>query len=457
LIVVVGAGPAGLLAAWHAARSGHEVVVVERAPVVGGLAASFEVAGQRVDLGSHRLHPSIEPGLLAQLQGLLGDDLQLRPRHGRIAMAGRLVGFPLRTADLLRHLPPALAARMALDAAVAPLRHPRADTYAEVVRAGLGPTVHDSFYGPYARKLWGVDGAELSGEVARRRITASSPTAVARKLIRATDPAKRTFLYPRRGFGQLSEALADAAIGAGATVELGAEVLGIDVGPGGPGVQLAAGRRLAATQVWTSAPLPVLTRLVAGAPPDVVAAAADLQHRAMVLLYLVLDQPAWTEFDAHYLPDEAVMATRISEPKCYRSSTEDPADRTVLCAEIPCAVGDEVWTAEPDALAARLVDQLATVGLPPVRPVAAEVRRVPRLYPIYRPGYDRSLATIEAWVDSLPGVVTFGRQGLFVADNTHHVLAMGRDLAAATRPDGTLDAPSWATARARFRHFVVED
>jgi protoporphyrinogen oxidase len=89
--------------------------------------------------------------------------------------------------------------------------------------------------------------------------------------------------------------------------------------------------------------------------------------------------------------------------------------------------------------------------------VAAEVRRVPRLYPIYRPGYERSLATIEAWVDSLPGVVTFGRQGLFVADNTHHVLAMGRDLAAATRPDGTLDAPAWAAARNRFRRFVVED
>lgn len=457
MIVVVGAGPAGLLAAWHAARAGHEVTVLERAGSVGGLAASFEVAGQRVDLGSHRLHPSIEPGLLAELDALLGDDLQVRPRHGRIAMAGRLLGFPLRTTDLLRHLPPALAARMALDAAVAPLRRPRADTYAEVVRAGLGPSVYRSFYGPYARKLWGVDGAELSGEVARRRIAASSPTAIARKLLRATDPAKRTFLYPRRGFGQISEALADAATAAGAVVQLGAEVAGIDVGPGGPSVLLGEGGRLAATQVWTSAPLPVLARFVAGAPPEVVAAADDLQHRAMVLLYLVLDQPAWTEFDAHYLPDESVMATRISEPKRYRTSAEDPADRTVLCAEIPCAVDDAVWTAPPDALAARLVDELASLGLPPVRPVVAEVRRVPRLYPVYRPGYERALATVEAWVDSLPGIVTFGRQGLFVADNAHHVLAMGRDLAAALRPDGTFDQQAWAAAGASFRHFVVED
>lgn len=457
MIVVVGAGPAGLLAAWHAARAGHEVTVLERAAVVGGLAASFEVAGQRVDLGSHRLHPSIDPALLGELRGLLGDDLQVRPRYGRIALAGRLLGFPLRTGDLLRHLPPRLAARMAFDAAIAPLRRPRADTYAEVVRAGLGPAVHDAFYGPFARKLWGVEGSELSGEVARRRIAASSPTAIARKLLRATDPAKRTFLYPRRGFGQISEALAEAAVGAGAVVELGAEVAAVEVGSEGPVVQLVGGRRLPATQVWTSAPLPVLSRLVAGAPPEVVAAADELQHRAMVLLYLVLEQPQWTAFDAHYLPGADVVATRISEPKRYRTSAEDPPDRTVLCVEIPCAVGDATWIAAPDALAAHVVDQLAPLGLPAIRPVAAEVRRVPRLYPVYRPGYEQALAVLEGWVDGLPGVVTFGRQGLFVADNAHHVLAMGRDLAAALRPDGTLDQQAWAAARARFRRFVVED
>lgn len=216
MIAVVGAGPAGLLAAWHAARQGHEVVVLEAASTVGGLAGSFEVAGQRVDHGSHRLHPSTDPELLGELRRLLGGDLQVRQRKGRIAMAGRLLGFPLRTTDLLRSLPRQLAVRMAMDAAIAPLRRPRSDTYTEVVRAGLGPAVERTFYGPYARKLWGVDGSELAGEVARRRIAASSPLGVARKLVRAADPAQRTFLYPRRGFGQLSEALAEAAVAAGA-------------------------------------------------------------------------------------------------------------------------------------------------------------------------------------------------------------------------------------------------
>lgn len=457
MIVVVGAGPAGLLAAWHAARAGLEVTVVEQADHVGGLAASFEVAGQRVDVGSHRLHPSTDPAVLAELQALLADDLQVRPRHGRIAMAGRLLRFPLRTADLVRGLPVPLAVRMAGDALVAPLRRPRADTFAEVVRAGLGPAVYESFYGPYARKLWGVDGSELAGEVARRRIAASSPAAIARKLLRAADPGKRTFLYPRRGFGQLSEVLADAAVAAGADLRLGTAVSMLRPGADGVVVELDGAAPLDAAQVWTSAPLPALPSMVAGAPPDVAAAAAHLQHRAMVLLYLVVEQPWWSEFDAHYLPDAGVMATRLSEPKRYRDAADDPPCRTVLCAEIPCAVGDEVWAAEPAALAGRLVEELAPLGLPPIRAAATEVRRVPRLYPVYRPGYEPGLGAVESWLATVPNIVTFGRQGLFVADNTHHVLAMGRALAAAVDGRGRVDPTHWAAERERFRTFVVED
>jgi phytoene dehydrogenase-like protein len=152
-LVVLGAGPAGLAAAWRAARAGRSVVVVERADRVGGMAASFEVAGVRVDHGSHRLHPATPRHLLADLRTLLGADLQLRRRHGRLRIAGRWVGFPLRPAELGRALPPALLARIAADALTGPLRRPREDTFAEVLRCGLGPALYDALYAPYAVKL----------------------------------------------------------------------------------------------------------------------------------------------------------------------------------------------------------------------------------------------------------------------------------------------------------------
>ena len=95
-VAVIGAGPAGLQAAFHLARAGRSVVVHEAASRVGGMAGSIEVDGVRVDFGSHRLHPSTPPERLAEVRGLLGDDLQVRPRNGRIRLAGRWLRFPLR-------------------------------------------------------------------------------------------------------------------------------------------------------------------------------------------------------------------------------------------------------------------------------------------------------------------------------------------------------------------------
>ena len=420
------------MAAWRLARAGHRVVVSERAPVVGGMAASVDVAGVRADLGSHRLHPSIDPAILAELRGLLGADLQTRPRNGRIRLQGRWIGFPLRTADLVRHLPPAFAIRAVVDAVTGPLRRPRSDTFAEVIRAGLGPTMADGFYLPYAEKLWDHDPGDLDGDLARRRVSAGSPLAIVRRLL----APRPTFLYPRRGFGPIVEALAAAATAAGAELRLGAEVDRIDP----------------ADLTLSTIPLAALARLTDPPGPDV-----GLEHRAMVLAYLVLDRPRYTEFDAHYFPELDVPMSRLSEPKNYRDSADDPSDRTVLCAELPCWVDDGTWTAEPTRLGERVADALARCGLPDASPVEVAVRRLPRVYPVYRQGYAARFDQLDEWAASVPGLVTLGRQGLFVPDNTHHVLAMGAAVADAVGADGTVDEAAWAADRERFTTHVVED
>lgn len=462
MIGVIGAGPAGLAAAWRAALAGHDVVVVDRAPAVGGLAGSFEVAGLRVDHGSHRLHPATPPPILAALRDLLGDDLQVRTRNGRILLQGRWVAFPLRTGDMARRMPPAFALRAGRDALASPLRRPRADTFAEVVRAGLGPAVLDAFYRPYARKLWDAEPEALAGDLARRRVSASSPADIVRRLVRGARPEGRTFLYPRRGFGAISEALAEAATAAGADIRLGRAVTGLTAPRGGRDagwrIDLDDGTQVGVRQVWSTAPLGALASLLRPPPaPGVLATAGRLRHRAMVLLYVVVDRPRWTPFDAHYFPGPEVTASRLSEPRNYRDSADDPADRTVLCAELPCWVGDTTWTADDAALATRLSGELSAAGLPPLRAAEVTSRRVPGVYPAYGPGVAADLAEVEGWAATLAGVVTFGRQGLFTPDNTHHALAMGWAAADALDDAGGWEATAWRRARDGFRSFVVED
>jgi protoporphyrinogen oxidase len=449
-VVVLGGGPAGLAAARAAARGGRSVLLLERGAALGGMAASTEVAGIRVDAGSHRLHPASPPAVLDLLRGLLGADLQTRPRNGRLRVYGRWVGFPLRPAELARRLPPAALARIGRDAVTAPLRH-GADSYAAVLRAGLGPELYGTLYGPYAEKLWGRPGTAIDPEQARRRVSAGGVWGIARKTVRRSpDGQGRVFFYPRRGFGQIVDALAQSAADAGATLETGTEVTAVVPGPSGVAVT-AGGRTVTAGHVLSTVPLPVLARL-AGGPP-----AGALTFRAMVLVYLVHAGGRWTGFDAHYLPGAETPVSRLSEPANYRVSADDPADRTVLCAELPCAVGDPLWTASDQELAAVVTEGLAVAGLPPVRLAGVEVRRLPHVYPVYETGYAAALAPLETWADSLPRVTTFGRLGLHAHDNTHHAIAEALDAVAALRPDHTRDPATWAAARTRFATHVVED
>jgi protoporphyrinogen oxidase len=454
-LVILGAGPAGIGAAYRAAREGHDVVVLERAPGPGGAAGSFEVGGMRVDFGSHRLHSSIDPGILSDITELMGDELQRRPRRGRIRLDGRWISFPLRAGDLIRRLSPAFAAGAALDAATSWARRPKADTFEEVLRAGLGPTLCNRFYFPYARKLWGLEPGEISGEQARRRVAASSPGKLLRRMLRgASEP--QSFYYPRRGFGSTWEALAEAAEKNGASVRFGATARRIEFG--NDRVRLEAGdTTVEAARLWSTIPLALLARMATPEPSQAVLdAAAQLKSRSMLLVYLVLDTDRYSEFDALYLPEQFTPVTRISEPKNYRDGP-DPSGRTVLCAEIPCAGDGEPWVLDDGALADLVCDALGASGLPRPRPLAVEVRRLSHAYPVYRAGYEETFDTLDSWAESVPRLLTFGRQGLFAHDNSHHALAMAWAAVDALGPQGSFDDAAWQRARERFRSHVVED
>lgn len=454
-LTILGAGPAGLGAGYRAARAGHQVTILERAGRVGGLAGSFEVGGLRVDHGSHRLHPATSPDLLAELKKLLGGDLQSRQRHGRIYLEGRWIAFPLRAADLVRNLPPIFALAAGRDAVLSPLRKPRGETFADLLLAGLGPTMCERFYFPYARKMWGLEPDQIDGEQARRRVSGNAAGKLLRKLT-VSGKAGGIFYYPKRGFGQLWEELASAATDAGATIRLVTAVEAVECLPEGFRVT-AGGTEVESGLLWSTIPLPVLARLFSPRPPGrVLEAAGRLRSRAMVLVYLVLPVPQFTGYDAHYVPEGGTPVTRISEPKNYRSG-DDPADRTVLCAEIPCAVADAIWSMTDPELGELVQRALAGMGLPDTDPKEVHVKRVPAAYPIYDLGCSESFEQLLGWAESVPGLLTFGRHGLFAHNNSHHALEMGWAAAAALRSDGSFDESAWESSMSGFASHVVED
>lgn len=439
------------------------MTVLERADTVGGLAGSFEVAGVRVDHGSHRLHPATPPHVFADLQRLLGGDLQQRPRNGRLRFAGTWVGFPLRGPELARAVPAPMLARVALETATSPLRRPEPDTYAAVLRSGLGPTLYGALYAPYAEKLWGLPGERIAGEQARKRVTADTPWKIAGRILRLgrkqSNGQGRIFYYPRRGYGQLSEALADAAVAAGARIVPGTAVRELTSGRDTVTARTGDGDgdAVEAPHAFSTIPLSALAAIARPGPPqEAVDAGKQLRFRAMVLVYLVHEGGRWSPYDAHYLPGPETPVTRISEPANYRDSADDPADRSVLCFEIPCGIGDGVWESSEAALQEVAEQALAATGLPPARTAEVVVKRLPRVYPVYEVGFEDALEGLDRWASALPRITTLGRLGLFSHDNAHHAIVMGYDAAGALG-DGGFDHAAWSAARARFAEHVVED
>lgn len=466
---VLGAGPAGVAAAYALTKSGKtNVEVIERASTAGGNSSSFKIEDIWCDYGSHRFHPVADPNVLNDVKSLLGDDLLLRPRHGRIRLGGRWIHFPLKPLDAVLRLPKKFAFSLMSDSFLKPLRKkskgPR--TFSSILYDGLGPTIAENFYFPYVKKLWGIDPDGLAVKLAERRISSGSVSKILFKMLRMLpglgDETTGKFFYPRKGFGQITQAMLEKAKDQGAAFNFDTDITRIErednrvvaywTKDGDKDI------RHESDQILSTIPLTTLVRLMDPPPPEpVVNAAKSIKFRGMILVYLVLDTDQFTEFDAHYFPELATPISRMSEPKNYNASTT-PKGVTVLCAELPADPGDQWWEMSDDELGERYCGWLKDVGLPVnVGVRRCETRRLSHAYPVYDLDYEGHFNTIDEWMLGLDGLLVFGRQGLFAHDNTHHAFAMSYGAADCIGEDGRLDEKKWAQYREEFSHHTVED
>lgn len=468
-IAVLGAGPAGLGGALKLAKTGKAAVTLyEAAPRVGGNAASFIIEGIDCDYGSHRLHPVADESVLGDIQDMLGDDLMLRPRHGRIRLRNTWIHFPLKPLDLGLKLPKPFASALFFDAATAGLRAPKVETetFESVLMAGLGKTMCESFYFPYVRKLWGLTPNDLAPTLAKKRVSGSSLPKLMMKIMRALpgfkSPTTGKFYYPRKGFGQICDRLAEEASKSGADIRLETRIEGLEIEDNKVRAVIARSAegevRQEVDAVWSTLPLTTLVRASGDAAPVAVQEAAKaIRFRGMILIYLILETDQFTEFDAHYFPEESIPMSRMSEPKNYSTATE-PSGLTILCAELPADPGDEYWTMSDDELGAAMCEWLGNCGLPVTASVRrTETRKLPYAYPVYDRDYQAHFEAMDEWISSIDGLLTYGRQGLFAHDNTHHAMAMAYAAVDCLGEDGVFDTERWADYRVEFESHVVED
>ena len=419
-LVILGAGPAGLSAAWEAAAGGARTLVVEREAAVGGLCRTHERGGYRFDMGGHRFITA-DRELLDKVVGLLGDQLLVAKRTSEVALLGQRFKYPLELPDLVRKLPPRVAARALLSYGRQLLRRDRTPrNFEEWATQRFGRVLYELFLGPYTQKVWGVPPRELSAEWAPQRISFHDLGEVARALFQRANPKPprtytKSFLYPRLGMGQIFETISSAAQAAGTTILTGSRARALEVeGSRVRSLQLMTPEgpaRVQADWVLSTIPLPALLETFA---PEVALSCGDaLRFRPVRFLNLGLEARQVLPTTWRYVGSGELRCGRLQEPN-KRSPLMAPAGKSSLMVEIPYAQGDDIDRLEDPELLVRTRRELDVLGVPLERdPKVVFSVRAPEAYPVHLAATQGARTQALAAVDRLENLRSFGRQGSF--------------------------------------------
>ena len=441
-LLVLGGGLAGLSAANRLKDNGWNVTVVEALPDVGGLAGSFTIDTEwgefDYDNGPHRFHTTDEH-LIEEVRRLLGDNVCTANRLSRIFLYNRFFDYPLKGGNVLKNLPKLVLIKAFLDffwMKIRSLFHRRPDdNFENWIVNRFGKKLYDVFFGTYTEKTWGIPCTEISADWAAQRISLLSLWDTVMKTLFKPKNVPRTlvskFVYPKRGgIGTLSRTYQKDLESAGMDVLTNTPVTSVKVDDGrvvSVDVKTPEGQRtIQADRVLSTIPMTVLTRLIKpGVPQEILDCLGRLRHRSMIFVYLILDRPKLTDDHWIYLPEATLITHRLSEFKNF-SPDAAPADKTLICAEITCDHGDDQWNRTDEELRDIVARDLVKIGLLKKDEILRTFSRRERYaYPLYDLSYRENKDEILAYLSSIKGLDTTGRQGLFKYNNMDHSIAMG--------------------------------
>ncbi|HEX9378940.1 MAG TPA: Gfo/Idh/MocA family oxidoreductase [Gaiellaceae bacterium] len=426
---ILGAGPAGLTAAYVLGRRGRPGVVFEADGIVGGIAKTIEFNGYRFDLGGHRFFTKLQP--VSQLwEEMLESEFLTRPRLSRIYYNGKFFDYPLTAKDVVGRLGLWESMLCALSYIwAARNRRAAADSFEDWVTSRFGRRLYDAFFRSYTEKVWGIPGSEIRALWAAQRIKNFSLGRAVMSILGLNRGNVTTlieeFRYPRLGPGQMWEAFAAKAEENAIPVHLKQRCVGLKHADGR--VRSVVMRQNGdlhehdVDSVLSTIPLSeLILNLDPPAPRTVQAAARRLRYRDLALVALMTTEPEPFPDNWIYLHDPGTRAGRVQNYGAWSDGMVRPGT-TCLGVEYFCFENDEIWNMSDEEAVELAKNELAAIGLIDPTKVTDGVKvLVPKAYPTYDTAYEEAVETIRAYLETFENLQTCGRNGLHRYNNQDH-------------------------------------
>jgi len=443
-IFVIGAGPAGLTAAYCLTKEMRSVIVIEKDPVyVGGISRTVRHGDFLFDIGGHRFF-SKSKEVVDLWHEILPDDFITRRRLSRIYYGGKFYSYPLNAFQALRNLGIFTSTLCMLSYGFAkafPIASPR--SFHDWVRNQFGERLFQIFFKTYTEKVWGMSCDEISADWATQRIKGLDLSVAVMNALKRSFGRKpaadagadgvvktliETFQYPRRGPGMMWEAAAARVTERGGRILMDRELveLAYDHARSLWQIEVATGtgsrETYTARHVVSSAPVRELVQKFSPKPISLLHA-RELRYRDFLTVALMVNKPELFADNWIYIHDPSVKVGRVQNFGSWSPEMAPPGS-TCLGLEYFCFEGDGLWTMSDDELIALATREVAKVGLVSAADVIGGcVVRQPKAYPVYDDAYRDHMATIRRDLESsYPTLHLIGRNGMHKYNNQDHAM-----------------------------------
>lgn len=440
---MIGAGPAGLTAAYELMKAGRasDVTILESDSVVGGISQTVVRDGWRFDIGGHRFFTKVRAVDELWDEILAPETMLLRPRQSRMLYRGKLYDYPLVPMNVLRNLGPVEAVRCVASYLWVRVHPPKnQDNLEGFYAARFGWRLYEHFFKTYTEKVWGVPVTELSADWGAQRVKDLS---LGRAVVEAFKPKRfrrsrdassavtsliEEFKYPKYGPGMMWELAAEKVTAAGARLEFGRRVTSIaHNGAGAYEVRAidASGNEevYPCTHVISSMPLGALCRAMEPAVDERTGeAAAEMRHRDHLTVALVVSQEHSFPDNWIYVHDPDVEVGRVQNYGSW-SPFMVKEGRTCLGLEFFVNENDAMWCKSDAELIEQGTRELCALGLITDESSVETgfVVRMPKAYPVYDEHYQANVTTMRKWLEvNTPNVFPCGRNGMHKYNNQDH-------------------------------------